>query len=60
MDKDTYVKNRLFELGYYRMSDNEELFRIALTRYQYASGLTATGTIDDEIIKKLFGGKENK
>ena len=53
MDKDTYVKNRLFELGYYRMSDNEELFRIALTRYQYASGLTATGYINQETIKRL-------
>jgi len=53
MDKDTYVKNRLFELGYYRMPDNEELFRIALTRYQYASGLTVTGYINQETIKRL-------
>lgn len=53
MDKDTYVKNRLFELGYYRISDNEELFRIALTHYQYASGLTVTSYINDETIKRL-------
>ena len=53
MSKCTYVKKRLFELGYYRMSDNEELFRIALTRYQYASGLTVTGYINDETIKRL-------
>ena len=53
MNKDTYVKNRLFELGYYRISDEEELFRIALTRYQYASGLTVTGYINQETIKHL-------
>ena len=53
MDKDTYVKNRLFELGYFNLSNNDQLFRIALTRYQYASGLTVTGYINQETIKRL-------
>lgn len=53
------IKNRLWELGYCHYNDNEQLFRIALKRYQLASGLTVTGYSDKETINKLFG-EDNK
>lgn len=56
--KECDVKSRLFELGYCHYHDNEQLFRIALMRYQLASGLTVTGHADEKTINKLFGGKE--
>ena len=57
MDK---VKMRLCELGYCGYSDNEQLYRIALMRYQKASGLAASGYINDETLTKLFGGADNE
>ena len=58
--KELQVKTRLCELGYCRYDDNEQLFRIALMRYQQASGLTVSGYIDQETLHKLFGGADNE